>query len=46
MIKEYNKVILKKTHRYVNGEEEGGEDTNNMCREILVNHYLIVDRYM
>ena len=29
---------MKKTHRYVNGGggEEGGEDTNNMCREILV----------
>ena len=36
MIKENKQVILKKTHRYVNGEGEEGEDTNNMCREILV----------
>ena len=39
MIKEHKQVILKKTHRYVNegeGEGEGGEDTNNMCRVILV----------
>ena len=32
MIKKHKQVIFKKTHRYVNGDE----DTNNMCREILV----------
>ena len=35
IFKEHKQVISNKTHRYVNeGEEE--EDTNNMCREILV----------
>ena len=38
-VKENKQVISKKTHRYVNeggGGEGGEEDTNNMCREILV----------